>query len=48
LPAAIVHALPLAQGPLRGLGDEVLSGVEVPVETTVGFAESGGPVPYTA
>jgi hypothetical protein len=25
LPAAIVHALPLAQGPLRGLGDEVLS-----------------------
>jgi hypothetical protein len=25
LPAAIVHTLPLAQGPLRGLGDEVLS-----------------------
>jgi hypothetical protein len=25
LPAAIVHALPLAQGPLRDLGDEVLS-----------------------
>jgi hypothetical protein len=25
LPAAIVHALPLAQGPLRGLGDEVFS-----------------------